>query len=251
MKLTKVFLALLALQSVSAQAQESWDFKVIPYLWMVGIDGTMSVGPVDNDLDVSFSDILSDMDIGGSVVFRGMRGKHGFHLDYTYLRLKPDPMLLPAPPFPEGSGLNQKLTINILEAAYNYELPMSGASNAQFLIGARNTDMEIKLRSNNGYAPINLSGGPSMLDYFVGVRTETPIGEGKWAFNFMGTIGGGDTDLPWTLQGVFSRKFENNNRLAIGARIWNLDFTEPNGIMGLRMGMDVKMAGLMIGYVFD
>jgi len=46
---------------------DEWDWKVAPYLWTVNIDGNLSVGPLDQTIDMSFSDILSDFDVGGPV----------------------------------------------------------------------------------------------------------------------------------------------------------------------------------------
>ncbi len=240
---------LLATSSVWAQNSDSWDFSIAPYLWTVGLQGSLDVAETETDLDISFGDILDDFDVGGSVYFRGMKGKHGFHIDYTYLRLKPDPVLLPAPPFPENASISQKITINILEAAYNYRLPTTGSMDAFLLLGARNTDIEIKLNAAN--APINIDVGPSLTDYFIGFSTNTPLGNGPWAFNFTATVGAGDSDNPWTMQALFMRTYSNDNRLALGARVWNLEFDEANGLAGQNTAMDVTFAGLMIGYLFD
>ena len=48
-----------------AHAQENWT-EVGIYAFMVGIEGDATVGNVTTDVDVSFSDILENLDIGGS-----------------------------------------------------------------------------------------------------------------------------------------------------------------------------------------
>jgi hypothetical protein len=48
------------------------------------------------------------------------KGNHAVHIDYTYLRLKPDPTPLPNPPFPMASTLATKMTVNIFEPAYKF-----------------------------------------------------------------------------------------------------------------------------------
>jgi hypothetical protein len=103
-----------------AQSADSLDWKITPYLWMVGIDGSATIGPIEQDVEVSFSDILSDFEIGGSVYGELGKGNHAVHIDYTYLRLRPDPNPLPSPPFPADSTIETKMTINIFEPAYNY-----------------------------------------------------------------------------------------------------------------------------------
>jgi hypothetical protein len=98
MLLSTIVALLLLPGSLVAQDPGSFDWKIAPYLWTVGIDGTATIGQVEQDMDISFSDILSD--------------------DYTYIRLKPDPNPLPTPPFPPDSTMATKLTINIFEPAY-------------------------------------------------------------------------------------------------------------------------------------
>jgi len=98
MKSIRYLCVLLVLSCTSAWAEDSdsWDWKIAPYLWTVGISGDLAIGPINQDIDVSFSDILSDFDIGVSIFSEFGKGKHAIHFDYTYLRLKPDPTPLPS-----------------------------------------------------------------------------------------------------------------------------------------------------------
>ena len=115
-------LALCLLPGIAlAQSSDSVDWKIAPYLWTVGMDGSATLAGYEQDLDVSFSDILSDFEIGGSVYAEIGKGHHAFSADYTYIRLRPDPTPLPSPPTPPDSTMETKMTINILELAYIYE----------------------------------------------------------------------------------------------------------------------------------
>ena len=115
MKQFLAYVVLLALLPCQALAQESdtWDWKITPYLWTVGIDGTATIGEVEQDMDIGFSDILSDFEIGGSLFAEVGKGNHSAHFDYTYIRLRPDPNTLPTPPFPADSTLATKLTFSL------------------------------------------------------------------------------------------------------------------------------------------
>lgn len=246
-QITMLVTGLILTAPVFAQSDDAWDFKVAPYLWLVGIEGTLSVGTSTGDLDASFSDILDQLDFAGQVFFSGQRGKHGFHVDYTYLRLKPDDTPLSTPPFPPESTLGTKLTTNLLEVAYNHYFDVPD-NDVAFLVGLRYTDMEIQLDPSFQEGRIN-AGPSSLTDFFVGVRTVTPISD-KWAFSFQGTAGTGDSESPLTLQAVFSREVRHGNRLAIGARYWKLKFRE-DGPKNMPVTMDTNFAGLMVGYMFD
>ena len=66
------------------------------------MDGSATLLGYEQDLDVSFSDILDDFDVGGSVFAEVGKGHHAVSIDYTYLRLKPDATALPTPPCSAG-----------------------------------------------------------------------------------------------------------------------------------------------------
>jgi hypothetical protein len=247
MKLIQLFGVILSLISTPAWAQESDDFdwKIAPYLWTVGVSGDITIGEINQDIDVSFSDILSDFELGGAVYAEAGKGNHAFHIDYTYIRTRTDPAPLPTPPFPEGAEQTSKMTINIFEAAYNYR--WNGADGPALVLGARLLD--IKIRMNLGDLPA-LSAGPDWWDYFVGVKTHNSIST-NWDFDFYGTVGTGGSDLPWTVQGMFGRRFSNGNRLGLGVRVWGIDYAEGNGLMGQYTALDATFYGLMIGYEFN
>ena len=245
MKWTRLVVIGLTIFSVSAWAQGSdqWDWKITPYLWGINMSGDMSIGPIDQDIDVSFSDVLSNMEIGGSVFAELGKGKHAFHIDYTYLRLRPEPTELATPPFPPNSELSTKLTVNIFEPAYNYR--WNGPDGPALVLGARMTDMSIRMSPTR--LPV-VTAGPSWWDYFVGIKTHNAMSE-KWDFDFYGTLGTGGSDLPWTLQAMFGRRYSNDNRLQLGVRVWGVDYSEGEGLR--RTAMDLTYYGFMIGYEFN
>jgi hypothetical protein len=153
--------------------------------------------------------------------------------------------------------METKMTINILEAAYNYRF--DGLNSMALVAGARYLDIALKLTPNiNGPAlPVEppfpqepLDFGPSWWDGFVGIKTYSSLGE-KWAFEFYGTLGYGESDWPWTVQAMFARSFSNENRLAVGARVWGIDYSKTNGLQGQYSAIDVTYFGLMLGYEFN
>jgi len=245
MKWTSIIGLTIALISTSAWSQDSeqLDWKITPYLWLVNFGGDLSIGPIDQEIDTSFSDIVSNLDFAAQIYGELGKGKHAFHVDYTYLRLKPDPTKLPSPPFLPDSELSTKLTNNIFETAYNYR--WNGPDGPALVLGARLIDMEIRM--NPARLPA-VNAGPNWWDYFVGIKTHNIIST-KWDFDFYGTIGTGGSDLPWTAQVSFGRRFSNDNRLMLGFRAWGLDYSEVKN--SRTTALDMNLYGLVVGYEFN
>ena len=247
MKYLQVICVFIALVSTSAVAQESdsRDWKIAAYLWTVGIDGDITIGDINQDIDVSFTDILTDFEGGGSIYGELGKGNHALHVDYTYIRTRPDPTPLPSPPFLEGDELASKMTINIFETGYHYR--WRGSDGPALVLGARL--MDIKMRMNVAELPA-ISSGPDWWDYFVGLKTHNAISQ-NWDFDFYGTVGAGGSDMPWSLQGMFGRRFSNGNRLGLGVRVWGIDYSEGEGLAGKYTALDATFYGLMLGYEFN
>ena len=245
MKWMKIIGLTLALISTSAWSQDSdqMDWEITPYLWLVNLDGSLSVGDIEQDIDMSFGDILEDLEIAGEVYAEVGKGQHAFHIDYTYMRLRPDPTELESPPFPPNAELSTKMTINLFEPAYNFR--WKGPGGPALVVGARLTDMDIRLSPENLEA-VNV--GPSWWDYFLGIKTQNIISN-KWGFDFYGTIGTGGSDLPWTLQATFARRYSNDNRLMLGFRVWGIDYSETKNMVSNEI--DLTMYGFTIGYEFN
>ena len=93
-----------------------------------------------------------------------------------------------------------------------------------------------------------VTAGPSWWDYFVGIKTHNTIGT-KWDFDFYGTVGTGGSDLPWTAQVSFGRRYSNDNRLMLSFRAWGLDYSEVENSQ--TTALNLNMYGLVVGYEFN
>ena len=85
------------------QSDDRWNIVLTPYLWGTSLDGQTAFGRVPPvDVDASFSDILSSLNIGGSLHTEFRKGKWNFVIDPTYMNLEMDTptqdVTLPPPP---------------------------------------------------------------------------------------------------------------------------------------------------------
>ncbi len=85
-------LAYLATVPMLAHAQETdtddrWQFKAAIYLWAAGIESTTRRG---NEIDVSFSDIVSDLNMAFMGTFVARKSKWSLAADVIYLDIESD-----------------------------------------------------------------------------------------------------------------------------------------------------------------
>ena len=71
-------------------SHNKWEFLLIPYGWLTRVDGDVTVRGIESSADVSFSDILENLDFGGQVHFEAWKGEWGLFVDPTYLKLSTD-----------------------------------------------------------------------------------------------------------------------------------------------------------------
>lgn len=232
-KITIVAVAIFAAAPASAQ---QWDWKLTPYLWAAGLEGSATVGPVNGDVSVSFSDVLDILRGGGLIRLEAQADRHGFYGDLVYLRLKEEEARDTV-----GGQLELKLDAVIAEGAYFYRIGEQYALE----FGVRYWDFETTLRPA---LVAEVRRANDFTDAFVGFRAEFDISE-QWDLLFRGNVGGGGSDFSAGLQADFRRSFANGNTLDIGYRALDIDFEDGSGL--LTTGLDLSMHGLAIGYTFD
>jgi hypothetical protein len=82
-----VALALAAMPWAAAAAQESdrWEVSFTPYAWLASTKGQVGVGRNVVDVDLSFDDILEDLDLGLQGLLEARRDPWVGRLDGTYV----------------------------------------------------------------------------------------------------------------------------------------------------------------------
>jgi hypothetical protein len=229
-------LCLLALIMTTDPARaDSWEWSLTPYLWAAGIDGVLSTGPVKADFSADFGDIVNVLE--GAIILgaEARSGQNFLFADIVSLALDKDDAKTTA-----GGMLAADVDALILEGGYGR------AMSEGFVIegGLRYLDFDTRL---DPAVAASVERSSDLLDVFAGVRVESSIGQ-KWSFRLRGNVGTGDSDLALEVTAAFLRGFSNGNALSIGAR--GLDIDSSKG--GDRpLELDVRFAGLTIGYTFN
>ena len=243
-----IFLAFLCFPQI-AQAQdfsEEPDWKVTAYLWTMGLDGTVGIGPIESDLDLSFSDLLSALNYGGAVAIRRDWGRNMFVADLQYYSLSPDPVETPL-----GGSVSTDLDQPLMQFYYGRKTATSKGYFA-WLAGVRYVKLDTTLTWRPGFDILDKRtrrASPDFTDFIVGGIYSTSISD-KWNLNLQGDFGVGGSDHSWNAQMFFQRELQSGNAVVLGARIMDVDFEDrlPNGEM---FKYDTAMTGLTIGFMWD
>jgi len=222
--------------TVAAQESDSWEFRVTPYLWMLGLDGTTAVLGDDADVDASFSDILDLLNIALSVNMELSKGNVFFVMDVMYAALETDF----AGPDPIGGDIDIELIIADLSVGFKVN------ENFDLYAGARLYDQEIGITPNM-MSKVTL--GDDWTDFILGFRVHNDMSE-KWSF--MAKLDGavsGDSESAWYVQAVFLRHFSKNRHLDLGWRYYDVDYESGSGLT--RFKWDVAHSGPVIGYSWE
>lgn len=222
------------------------DWKVSVYLWTMGLEGDVGIGPINAEIDLGFSDILDALNYGGSVVLRRDWGRNVLAADLSYFSLSPDDVTGPL-----GGKISIDLNLPLVQLYYGRKT-MIEAGHAGWLVGARYIKLDLTMGLTPNVPPdltFKRSADPDLTDFIVGGFYNRSIGE-NWNLNLMGDIGTGGSDSTWNVQLLFQRKLQSGNLVSLGLRVLDVDFDDrlPSGEL---FAIDMRMSGLMFGFTWD
>ncbi len=202
--------------SLDAPSDE-WHFSIIPYLWMMGLNGEVGVRGQTVDMDVSFSDIIQNLDFALEVHAEAWRDRFGFFIDATYskISLKKDIQL----------RLDRSIKIKNVTEFFLGEFggfyrvgtwPVGAGTGSpqsktntfftlDFLGGGRYwwMDNKIDITGPAGVLDPQFSGSESWFDFIVGARAKLDIN--KFFIALRTDIGGFglgfSSDISWNIAG--------------------------------------------------
>jgi hypothetical protein len=198
---------------------KSWRFSVTPYVWAVGVNGTVSTNNgISKTVSLDPSDVISDIKSGAMIATEVHTGEWGFGLDFLNANLGSQPSKTAVGTLPNGVTVNADLSTksNLKDTAITAGL-MHTILNSQSiymdaLIGARYISTTVSINAN-----LNVSGAidgktvfqknitryPSMTtnttDPIVGLKGRYRIADSAWFVPYYGDIGsgGGTSNLTW------------------------------------------------------
>jgi hypothetical protein len=229
---TKLILASLALTSLPALAgpppvapmapppptEQGWQFRFAPYLWAQSLDGTAGVG-LTGDVDVSFNDILDDLDFAFMGAFEARHGRWGILADVSYAELSDslDPLGVV---FSQGDFEMQQFLGNI---TLNYRMLENDKTVVDLYAGARLNWIDLDITAGGKVGVAAVTGDDFWADAIIGARFQTSLG-GPWFFRASGDIGAGESDFTWQAIGLFGYKLNDSCNIGLGYRGVGTDY---------------------------
>ena len=211
-----LLLALVApVTAPAAGDTDQWEYDATIYLWASGIDATTNTG---GDVDISFNDIIDNLDMAFMGSFGAHKGKWSLLADAIYMDLSQSdggsetiPVLGGAVTINRNikTDIDMKSWITTFSGAYN--VVDNDRATLDVLGGARYLwlDVGLKLDLSTSAGPLitsrqaKVSDSDHVWDGIVGVRGKIKLNNKKWYIPYYADIGTGDSDLTWqALAGV-------------------------------------------------
>jgi opacity protein-like surface antigen len=231
---------LLLLAAVPAWAAE-WKHELAPYLWGSAMEGTVGIGDVTAETEMSFSDILDDLEFGFMGTYRATRDRYSITVDAIYMGLGATE---------EGPAGVLKADIDLDQVGLEADLGYALNDRFTLLGGLRYVSLDADLRVTGPLGnELSASEGQDWVDPVVGAIYAWPFAE-EWALNLRGDIGGFGIGSDFAWQGVATLRWQFSPRtaLAIAYRYLDMDYEDGKGSNYFKY--DVATSGPAMGVVF-
>lgn len=228
--------ALVAPGAVNAQQNDGWKFRITPYLWMLGMDGTTAALGSDVPVDADFGDILDLLNIALSANMEFNNGRWFVVLDPMWADLEA--------PIETGGPIGGKTEIELI--IVDALVGMSLSEHFDVYAGARYYDQDITIVPNM-LPEIPL--GDDWTDFLLGIRAKGEISE-KWSFaGKLDAAVTGDSESAVYAQAMFLRHIGDNKHFDIGYRYYDVDYESGSGLA--RFKWDVAHSGPVVGFSWE
>ncbi len=227
--------------SAAAPAPE-WQFEFTPYLWLIGLDGSVSIGSREEEFSVSFSDLFAALELGLMGAFEARRGRWGLIADGMYFDL--------GPAAPNTGPAGGTLAVEIVEQLYMAGglvrvLDRSGAT-VDLIVGARYVNLAVELAARGGLLDgVSRSGRQEWVDAVVGGRGNYPFTR-RWSAIVNLEVGTGGSDFTW--HALAGADFKVTKSLIARGGYRYLSIDSGSGSVDFDLGMGGFVLGLGIPF---
>ena len=218
-----------------------WKHEIAPYLWGSSMQGTVGVGPLTAETDVSFSDILDNLEFGFMGSYRASTERYSITIDAIYMGLGVTE---------RGPGGTLKADIDLdqvgLEGDFGYAL----SDRFTVLAGLRYVDLEAQVEVSGPLGNERSSRvQQSWVDPVIGAQYSWPFAD-QWSLNLRGDIGGFGVGSDFAWQAMATLRWQFSPSTGVGLAYRHLDMDYEDGKGADRFLYDMATSGPALGVIF-
>ena len=238
----------------AASAGGGWTFEFTPYLWGAAMSGEVAGGQLPTiNVDMSFSDILDNLDAGLMGAFEARNGRWGLLFDAIYMKLAHSATASRTGPGPIGStataSAELEMTQTVYAAAVAYRA-IEGRTPLDVIGGARYAKLTADAQIDGSFyaqtGSVAAGAEKSWVDPYVGVRVQHPIAE-RWTLVGYADVGGFGVGSDFTWQAAAGVNYEFSKAIVgkFGYRYLYVDYDKDGfrydmGNSGLYLGVGIR-----------
>jgi len=213
------FFLLISISDINAQSD--WEFNTSLYGWFAGIDGTVGVAVLEQQVDATPSDLLKHLQFTMGGHFEARNPTVSLIADVFYMGLGQETQV-------EKTIGNTTVTKTgssdlkewVVEGAIGYRI----SKEFEMLLASRFYDMEVDIQVDDS----NTSNQKNWFDVFIGSRYKTDFAD-KWFTSVRADIGLGGSDFAWFGNAELGYNFSELFALALSYRVLSVDYQEGEG----------------------
>jgi hypothetical protein len=223
-------------------SDEGWHIGLTPYIWFAGVHGTVGVLGHDASVHASFSDVLSNVNIGAMGAVEARYNRVIIPVDFIWIKLSDEKAL----PFDVGvASVKAELNQTILTPKIGYRFIDEKKFKVDAVFGIRywrggNTFTLQPVQIGNG-----LSASANWVDAVAGAKFEVPLTP-KLMVTVLGDAGGGSARSDYQVAGFLGLRLSKRWILQAGYRYLSVNY-RPQGTFIY----DVAQSGLLLGATFN
>jgi len=239
-------ISLMAWSCVYAAAGEGngdqWQFHLVPYVWLAGLDGTVATFPAAPpvDVDVDFSDVVDNVNGALFLVGEARKGRFGLSADIAYVDIEDDEAT-PGQLFSAVESETESWIVSVVGIVRVFD---EASASVDILAGIRYWAVDAALRFRPGELPRqDFSNDEDWIDPIVGMRGLTFLGQSQFFLSgglFLGGFGAG-SDFMWDANFNLGYRWTPTFSTIIGYRYLDVDYEEGSFIY------DVSQDGPLLG----
>lgn len=222
--------------------ESDWSYSITPYFWMSGIKGDVATLPglPPANIDVSFSDLLDDLDIATMVFLEARNQKWGLFSELYYIKLSTHE----GNAAPDFSTLDYELSLTTITVGGLYPLLQEHDRGIDIIGGLRYWYLDNELNLGAGNQPaVDIADNEEWVDVMIGIKGRTKISE-NWGVNGQLSVGAGSSDHYFDILGTLNYVIKDNLIAHAGYRYQEVDYSNGDFLF------DINFSGPILGLNF-